>query len=247
MDGDDLYGLSLDRFIPERNALARSLRKQGRRDEAAQVAALRKPSVAAWAVNQLVRTQREPVAELFAAGDALREAHQQVVSGHGGGGSLAAAVRREREAVEALVGAAQGLLDSDGHELTAATIERLSDTLHAGALDLDAREMVRAARLQHELRHVGLGDGLEASAPPIPSRSTRQAPAGDKRAQQAERERARARRAAEARARRNADRAARALQSAQERRDRAAQALRDAEAELAQARAQAHEAARELG
>ena len=57
MDVDELFGLPLDEFIPERTALAKSLRAEGRRDEAKEVAATRKPSVAAWAVNQLVRTQ----------------------------------------------------------------------------------------------------------------------------------------------------------------------------------------------
>ena len=38
-----------------------TLRAEKRRDEAAEVAALRKPSIAAWAVNQLVRTQHDAV------------------------------------------------------------------------------------------------------------------------------------------------------------------------------------------
>ena len=32
VDVDDLYGLPLDRFIPERTALARELRKAGERE-----------------------------------------------------------------------------------------------------------------------------------------------------------------------------------------------------------------------
>src|SRR5438094_10544964 len=116
MEPHDLYGLPLERFTEERNSLAKALRKEGRRDEAAEVAALRKPSVAAWAVNQLVRTQRRAVAELFAAGDALREAHDQVLAGRGDGTLLRSAVERERTAVDALGVAARGLLTSDGHE-----------------------------------------------------------------------------------------------------------------------------------
>ena len=68
-DPDDLYGLPLDRFTDERNALAKRLRQEGRRDEAAGVSKLRKPSLAAWAVNQLVRTQKREVSGLFKAGD----------------------------------------------------------------------------------------------------------------------------------------------------------------------------------
>ena len=135
MDVDDLYGLPLDQFIPERTALARELRKAGERERAGEVAALRKPSVAAWAVNQLVRTQSKPVADLLEAGDALRAAQDDVLAGRGDAQSLRAAVEHERAAVDALTEAARGLLSSEGQELSETMIERVSDTLHAAALD----------------------------------------------------------------------------------------------------------------
>jgi hypothetical protein len=81
VDWDELYGLALDRFTTERQALARTLRSEGKREEAARVTALRKPSVAAWAVNQLVRTQRKDLAELFKAGDAARRAQADLIEG----------------------------------------------------------------------------------------------------------------------------------------------------------------------
>ncbi len=114
-----------------------------------QVAALRKPSVAAWAVNQLVRTQRSSVQELFDAGDALRDAQSDLLAGQGDGRTLRAAGERERAAVEDLVERARGLLSSAGDELSPAVIERVADTLHAAALDEDgsrsgARRPVRA-------------------------------------------------------------------------------------------------------
>src|ERR1700759_3928190 len=142
----DLYGLPLDRFIPERAALVKELRGDKKRDEAAEVAALRKPSVAAWAVDQLVRTQRKAVSELFDAGDALRAAQDDVLAGRGDGQTLRAAVERERGAVDALTVSARGLLTADGHEWSPTIIERVADTLHAAALDDDAREQVREGR-----------------------------------------------------------------------------------------------------
>jgi hypothetical protein len=126
MDPGDLYGLPLDRFIPERGAMVRALKADGRRDEAAAVAALRKPTVAAWAVNQLVRTQRKGVGKLFDAGDALREAQTALLGGSGDRDALRKAVARERAAVEALVEVARGLLTSDGHELSTAVAERVA-------------------------------------------------------------------------------------------------------------------------
>ncbi len=174
MQPDDLYGLPLDRFIPERGALAKALRADGRRDDAAEVAGLRKPSVAAWAVNQLVRSQPAGVQALLHAGDELRDAQARLLAGSGDGKALRAANEHEREAVDELVRAAQGLLSSDGHELSPAVVERVADTLHAAALDEGARERVRDGRLERELRHVGLGLGETADpfavAPPPPKR-----------------------------------------------------------------------------
>lgn len=162
MEPDDLYGLPLDRFIPERGALVKSLRAERRRDEAAAVAALRKPSLAAWAVNQVVRSQGASVQELFAAGDELRDAQARLLAGTGDGRALRAANERERAAVDELVRAAQGLLSSDGHELSPTVVERVAATLHAAALDEDARAQMREGRLERELRHVGLGLGESA-------------------------------------------------------------------------------------
>ncbi len=183
MDVDGLYGAPLHRFVAERDELVRALRKQGEREEAAKVAKLRKPSVAAWAVNQLVRTQPQSVAELFDAGDALRHAHRTATAGRGDGSTLRAASQRERSAVDVLLEAARGLLTSEGHELSPAIIDRVAETLRAAALDPDSRELVRGGRLERELRHVGLGVGLAAGAdaapaPPPRRQETKSAPGG---------------------------------------------------------------------
>ncbi len=172
MDVDDLYGLPLDQFVPERGELARELRKAGKRDEAGEVTALKKPSVAAWAVNQLVRTQRRAVAELLEAGDGLRAAQDDVLAGRGDARSLRVAVEHERAAVNALTDAARGLLSSEGQELSDAMLGRVSDTLHAAALDDGAREQVRDGRLDRELRHIGLGTAAfgGGSTTPAPAR-----------------------------------------------------------------------------
>ena len=254
MDIDDLYGAPLDRFVPQRAEMTKALRKEGRREEAAEVAALRKPSVAAWAVNQLIRTQARSVKDLFDAGDALRRAHEQAASGRGDAQALRKATQEERAAVDTLIEAARGLLTSDGHELSPSVIDRVAETLRAAALDPDARAQVGDGRLERELRHVGLGflgdTGPAAPAPapkgkaPAP-KGKKPAPKGKqdqerKAAEARERERSQARereraqalkdaRATEKDARRELERAQKAAGSAQARRDKAAAALDDAE------------------
>ena len=68
-------------FVAERDALAKQLRADGRRDEAAAVKALGKPTVAAWAANQAVRSQKKPARDLWKAGDQLSAAHDAVLAG----------------------------------------------------------------------------------------------------------------------------------------------------------------------
>lgn len=267
MPPDDLYGLPLDEFIPQRTARVRALRADKKRDEANAVAALRKPSVAAWAVNQLVRTQGSAVQELYDAGDALRDAQSELLAGGGDAQALRAANARERAAVDTLVEAARGLLDADGHALSAAVVERVAGTLHAAALDEDARAQVRDGRLERELRHVGLGLGesVFATAPPAAEkkpaargatearetkgrrgereRRAREEAAAAKRAERGRAEARKAARSAESAARKRVERSGHALRAAEERRERAAQALTDADAALEAARAEAQEAA----
>lgn len=242
IDPRDLYGIPLERFTEERNALAKCLRQDGRREEAATVAKLKKPSLAAWAVNQLVRTQQRDVDALLKAGDALRAAQGDVVAGSGDAGALRAAAEAERAALEVLTGKARGLLSSEGHELATAKLEQVSDTLHAAAIDLEAREQVREGCLVRELRHVGLG-ALGGDVAPVPRAHTSAARAPKDEDRAAERKAARQ---AEAESRREHERAARAVEVAQERRDRSAEVLAAAEQALSAARERAERAADEL-
>jgi hypothetical protein len=246
MDARDLYGLPLERFTEERNALARGLRQDGRRDEAAEVAKLRKPSVAAWAVNQLVRTQKRELTALFKAGDALQKAQGDVLAGRAEPGKLRSAADAERAALDGLNAKARGLLSAEGHELTPAKLEQVSETLHAAAIDDDARAEVRDGCLVRELRHVGLGalgavGATEMGARPAPARrATAGKPPDTERAVKLK-----AARQAEAAARRELERAERAVEVADDRRARAAQSLDEAEQALTAARERADAAAAE--
>src|SRR5215831_9354421 len=94
--GAELYGLALEEFIAQRASLAKSLRANGRRDDANVVAALRKPSVAAWAVNQLIRTRAAETAQLFSAGDQMRSVQDGLLAGKAQPAALREAAAAER-------------------------------------------------------------------------------------------------------------------------------------------------------
>src|SRR5918996_2415213 len=80
---DRLYGLPLGEFTAARDELAGRLRGEGEGDAAAEVKRLRKPSVAAWALNQVRRNNRGQSDELIEAGRRLREGQERLLAGGG--------------------------------------------------------------------------------------------------------------------------------------------------------------------
>jgi hypothetical protein len=176
---DALYGLPLEEFVPRRDDLAKQLRGEGESDAAARVKALRKPTIAAWAVNQAVRTQRKDARELDAAGGALRDAQSALLEGKGTAAALRTATERERAVVDRLAAAARGLLSGSGRPMTDAVLQDVTKTLHAAAGDEETRAAVLAGRLDRERRPSGLGGELAAFAaiPDVPTRAPRAKPA----------------------------------------------------------------------
>jgi hypothetical protein len=162
---DRLFGLGPESFVAARNEAARRLKQAGDAGAAARITALRRPSLSAWAVNQLARARGREVEALLEAGRRLRDAHQAAVAG-GDAAALRAATRAERAAVAGLVAAAVEVLESAGHASTEATRDRVAATLHAAAADPAAAELVRRGRLTHDLDPAGFGtaDGLDAFA-----------------------------------------------------------------------------------
>lgn len=154
---DELYALPLERFVAERDVLVRQLRASKRREDAARVAALVKPSIVAWAVNQVVRSRGDEAAALWAAGDAVLAAQHSVVAGSGSGAALRDAVTAERRALAPLAEAARGLVTGSGKFLGEQNVQVLVETLHAAAVDPSLREDVAAGRLAKPLALTGLG------------------------------------------------------------------------------------------
>src|SRR6516165_23590 len=126
---DELYGLPLDEFTPRRDELAKELRATGKREEAAWVKALRKPSAAAWLVNQLARTQKSDARRMLEKGDALRVAQERALARQASREELVGATQEHAEAMRALLSKAQGFLDRRGAPPSQITLERAAETL----------------------------------------------------------------------------------------------------------------------
>ena len=172
---DSLYGLSLKDFIPARDELAKQLRADGQRDLANEVKALRKPSVAAWVVNQLARERELDVQRLLNAGTALAESQAAGSSAE----AFAAARRDEQHALERLAGAAKETIAREG--IGTAAFDRVLQTLRAAALTPEGRELLKRGRLNEELEPPGF-EAISAlgGAAARPQRQTKTQPQNDR-------------------------------------------------------------------
>ena len=158
---DALYDLPLEDFTKGRNDLVARLRKAHQSEAAAEVRALKKPTVVAWAANRLARDESQLTAALLVAGERLRETQQRALSGNAGQDEVTDAATVERETIRSLLGAARKHF---GDRATPALLDKLSQTLRAAAVDDTARVLLERGRLTEELKAVGFGP-LEAVKP----------------------------------------------------------------------------------
>ncbi len=162
---DALYGLDPAQLVPARNELVRRLRKAGNKDAADRVAQLRRPSPAAWAVNQLARRHRSELDDLVRLGELLRAAQTRTLAG-ADAAALRDAGRARREAVARLTETAMRLLTERGTGASAHQAE-VAATLEAASLDAQAAEEASSGRLTSALEPPSGFEalGMDADAP----------------------------------------------------------------------------------
>src|SRR4051812_22179265 len=77
----ELYALDPRDFISARDALVRQLKASGEKAAAKSVGARRRPTVPAWALNQVVRSSGALIDELIEAAQAARHAQDAAIAG----------------------------------------------------------------------------------------------------------------------------------------------------------------------
>jgi len=245
---DELYGLLPGEFTSARDEHVKALRADGERDAAAAVKALRKPTVAAWALNQLSRARKKDLDALLSAGEKLRAAQEELLGG-GDRSAFQKAAAKERELVARLSGDAVALANEAG-ERAAGLQEKVSATLHAAALDEETAAELRAGRMVREREAIGgFGGpgGGEAPAPAKrPRRTERSTPAPDDKSggQSERRQRLTVARTDERHARRELEAAERMLAQAKGRAEAAAAHAKEAAERASTTAARVKEAAR---
>src|SRR5579859_2673358 len=144
-----LYRGPLDAFVAERKRLAGELKAGGDKDGAARLVKLGRPSISAWAVNQLYWHEREAFDRLLATAARLRRGEHDAASEH-------------QRALSALRALTATLLTGAGHAAPESTLRRVTTTLAAlavtGGFEPDPPGALVADREPPGFEALALGD-----------------------------------------------------------------------------------------
>ncbi|MEU1013754.1 hypothetical protein [Streptomyces sp. NPDC005890] len=222
---DELYGLRPEEFVAARDRRALEARKAGDQPLAKEIGALRRPSLAAWVSNLLVRRQPDEVQPLLGLGEELRRAHREL-----DGARLRRLARQQNEVIGALGRQARRLAAEAGHPVGEGVQREVEETLHAVLADPEAAREWAAGRLVKPLRSTA---GFPAADETLLAR--RPAPEPEKPARGRGRTEDKARREEHRRLQAEAREAERELRARQKEADAAGRAVEEAGTRVAEA------------
>jgi hypothetical protein len=161
-ESEKLLGVAPNDFVTERDHLARELREAGRADDAAAVAALRKPSAVVFAVNRAARDRTK-------AARAAATAAARVEKAQAGGDqeSFRTATRELDESLDLLSEVAVAHVAPSGKKPTDAMRKRVYDLLRRAVATKETREALGRGALLEEQEAAGFAafEGMAATKP----------------------------------------------------------------------------------
>jgi hypothetical protein len=149
-----LYEAPPDGFVAARAAAIEDARRAGDRDAAKRLAALKKPTVAAWVVNLVALRRPELIEELVALATALRAAQRELR-----GDQLRELSTQRRQFVSSLVEAARRLaVEESGPAAGKLPLGDVEATFTAALADPEIAVQVRSGRLIRAVSYAGFGE-----------------------------------------------------------------------------------------
>ena len=148
-----LYEAPPDGFVAARAAAVAGARAAGDRDTAKRLAALKKPTVAAWVVNLLALRRPELIDELAELSAALRAAQRDLR-----GEQMRELSLQRRRFVTSLVDAARRLAVSAGATRAKLPLDEVEATFTAALAEPEIATQVRTGRLIRAATYAGFGE-----------------------------------------------------------------------------------------
>jgi hypothetical protein len=148
-----LYAVTPEEFMAERKRVVAEARAAGHDAAATDLGKLRKPSIAAWAVNLLVRESPRLVERLDDLGGRMRAAQGRLDTG------TLTSLRPERDSLlEELVRAAVEVVGDTGRSVSPAAQQDIRATAIAALADEQAMAAVASGQLTRALSYSGFGE-----------------------------------------------------------------------------------------
>jgi chromosome segregation ATPase len=161
---EELYGVLPGEFTGTRNEWAKATKADGDAELAKRVQELRRPSVAAWVVNRLMRHQGEQMTQVLELGSSLRQAQSDLDAE-----ALRELTRQRRQLTTAVTHQGRVLAAELGQKVTDAVADQVEGTLHAAMVDEQAAAAVRSGMLVAALTATGVGSADVVDAVALPS------------------------------------------------------------------------------
>jgi hypothetical protein len=149
---EQLYAVMPSEFTTVRTQLAKQARDAGDTALAKDIAALRKPTVAAWALNHFVREHGEELADFRAFAELLREAQRSLDAEQ-----LRVLGRERAKRVDAVAERIGDEAAAAGLRLGAGVAQEVRDTLTALVADESAEASILTGALVRALSYSGFG------------------------------------------------------------------------------------------
>ena len=150
-----MYEAPPDGFVAARTAAVAEAREAGDKNAAKRLAALRKPTVAAWVVNLLALRRPDMIDELVELATALRSAQRGLK-----GGELRDLTAQRRKIVTSLVNEARKLAVAEDPQMRGAKLplSEVEATLTAALAEPEIAEQVRTGRVIRAATYAGFGE-----------------------------------------------------------------------------------------
>ncbi|MDX3123279.1 hypothetical protein PV414_17830, partial [Streptomyces scabiei] len=146
---DELYATPPPSFVARREELTAEARADGRVEDARRIRAARRPSLAAWTANLLLRSEPEESRRFLELGRALREAYRSLDAG-----GIKELSEQRRSIVAVLSRQAAGLAAEAGHRLSEPVRREVEATLRAVLADEEAAGRWATGHLESALTPV---------------------------------------------------------------------------------------------
>lgn len=149
---DVLFEIAPAAFVRARDELAKDLQAKGSADQAQFVRALRRPTAAVWAINQVARRYPDKVERLLESFRRMQKPRSAA--------EFRQASTDRHEAIKSLLDTTAEILDRAGLTAGGSVLERVTRTLLAAATDEQAQRALAQGRLEKELEPSEFGFGI---------------------------------------------------------------------------------------